>query len=431
MTKQFEIDQLNLNCDYIIEFCVKNNNDEYRPIIDNCNELLKSAKFVNQFAFDYTFEGIPSNGFVTYLKIITSYTDVMANQIKRKHKIDEDLIKLFKIINWYGEIILNTYNDLKEEEGRFDFKSILTYEDKLANMNMYKNLRSNFDEKPLTFSKYAIFYSTEFQRLIKLINFCFAFAYKVPSSSILSLCSSKYRGKYSFKTMTNANIQYPFSVWHQTERWPTVKFLSACLNIKVPVKSKTLKVPKQARFRLDCKGNILDFDKMTKKEIESYFNDKEEQERQNAPGLRHRNKDTIRCRYSYITSKNKIIESLEIIEKAPEPFKALEYYSARKVANSQSKPIECVNQVEDLNIYEANDLIKDKIKFKIKKNKSKYSGPNYEEQTIDNEFKNVPLNIEENNNDESISKDDFNKKKILILYLHGGGFFTQGNFKFS
>lgn len=195
----------------------------------------------------------------------------------------------------------------------------------------------------------------------------------------------------------------------------------------------TLNIPKQVRFRLDYKGNILDFNQMTKQEIDDYFNDEEEQRRQNSPGLRHRNnRDTIKCRFSYIKTKEKIIESIENIEKNPKIYKKFNHYSAYEhVANQKEVKnlIQCVNQVEHLNIFETNNLIKDKINIKIRKNKFKYDGPKHKVDSNLDEFEDVTLNSLNKSKCKKISKiDNFdpNPEKIILIYFHGGGFFTQG-----
>lgn len=176
----------------------------------------------------------------------------------------------------------------------------------------------------------------------------------------------------------NVNLEYPFNIWHLSENPIIVNLVNYFVNFGIPVKSKTLQIPKQTRVRLDHKGNILLFDRMTKQETDAYFADKEEQERQNSPGVRHRNHETIRCRYSYITSEEKIRESLERIRNQTKPaLKVLKHHTARK-----------------------------------------------------------PGSVEMNNNcgssEKTIDSDDLNDLKNLnpegklVLYLHGGAFFTMG-----
>lgn len=203
------------------------------------------------------------------------------------------------------------------------------------------------------------------------------------------------------------------------------KFANYFVNRKVPVKSVTLNLPRQKRFRITYTGKILDLHNMKDDEIESYLNDEEEKNRQQAPGFRHRNRETIKCRYSYITSEDKIKASLERIKKdknTGDDFKFLKFQTLNKTRKSQ-RPIIVENRVEDLKIYESVSLVDDVLKSnKTKKSKKKqmdnpkYSGPKYnlDDQDDADEFKEVPLQ----NNDKTDSF-KFNEEKIIILHLHG------------
>ena len=160
--------------------------------------------------------------------------------------------------------------------------------------------------------------------------------------------------------------------------------MSYFFNFWLPVRSKWLYLPKQARFRLDYRGNILDFDRMSEQEKDAYMADEVEQERQRSPGLRHRNHGTIRCRYSQITSKTKILESQERIRKRTRfTPKVLKYQTARKCSEA-----------------ERNDEINNNLRT---------------------ETGSVPSR-------DSESSKDFhsNPEGKLVLYVHGGAFFTQG-----
>lgn len=110
------------------------------------------------------------------------------------------------------------------------------------------------------------------------------------------------------------------------------------INKDIPVKSQTIYIPKQKRYIITHKGKILDFENMSTEDKESYFNDEEEQERQNSLGLRHRNKEKIRCRYSFINSRTKIKESLDQIEKNKTKSSDFnfKYYTATKKSNCES-----------------------------------------------------------------------------------------------
>ena len=137
--------------------------------------------------------------------------------------------------------------------------------------------------------------------------------------------------------MTRATLRFPFDLIHKLAENSIVAGLTKYLvNWNVPVTSKTMESPRQNRFRLDYKGNILDFDRMTKEQMEAYANDEIEQERQSSPGMRHRNHETIRCRFMYITNRTKMIESLERIRnQTKRPPEKLSYYTARKIPYSE------------------------------------------------------------------------------------------------
>lgn len=175
-------------------------------------------------------------------------------------------------------------------------------------------------------------------------------------------------------------------------------------------------MPRQKRFRLTHKGEILDFHKATREEIDDYLLDEEEQERQNSPGLRHRNYDTIKCRFTYINKRERVIESLEQMKKS-EDFKVLKYHTACNTVTE--KNVNYTNQVKELNIYE-NYLKDEKLFFKTDEKKAKknvkYDGPKYEDN--EEEFKDVPLEQTKAIND--VSDFRFNKDQTIILYIHGG-----------
>lgn len=132
--------------------------------------------------------------------------------------------------------------------------------------------------------------------------------------SLSSIWSDESVGKNCVQAYKNLGLDGPLDIYHFSENWIVSELVNYYFNRKLPVQSVTLNIPKQNRFRLDYKGNILDFSKMTKQEINEFNNDEEQQKRQNSPGRRHRNYETIRCRYSFISIREKIIESLERIK---------------------------------------------------------------------------------------------------------------------
>lgn len=174
------------------------------------------------------------------------------------------------------------------------------------------------------------------------------------------------------------------------------------VNFGVPVCSETLMVPRQKRFRLDSKGNILDFAAMTKEQIAAYQADETEQSRQNSPGLRHRNRETVKCRYSYIRSKEKIAESLERIKSKTKPIpKLLKYYTVRVLPDNGERTSDEINN--NCETKECPDLEAD---FEVKVGDSKEGRPQP--------------------NDHLLKELGPNPDGVLLMWIHGGGLITQG-----
>lgn len=216
-----------------------------------------------------------------------------------------------------------------------------------------------------------------------------------PPWSLATLFSEKYFGKYISAAYQNVNIRFPFSVWHLSENPVLVNLINYLVNFGVPVQSETLYVPKQKRYRLDYKGNLLDFERMTREQVADYYADEIEQDRQNSPGLRHRNKETIKCRYSYIRSKDKIAESLERIKNRTKPtFKVLKYSTERSRSTDNERISEEINN-------------------------------NY--QTKENAYYDIPMASSPNEQRQSLLDDSNpNPQGVLLLFIHGGGLLTQG-----
>ena len=232
------------------------------------------------------------------------------------------------------------------------------------------------------------------RRTLKTLNFVIALIYRLPWS-LATLWSERQLGKYIATCYQNVNLSFPFSVWHVSENAFVANFVNYLVNFGVPVRSETVNVPRQKRFKLDCKGNLLDFDRMTKQQVADYFGDAFEQARQNSPGLRHRNKETIKCRYSYIQSKEKIVESLQRIKSKTKPkFKVLKYCTRRLRSDSQRVSEEINN--------------------------------NYETTKEDTEFEVKIGAMREDQQNDLIDDFDANPESVLLLFIHGGGLLTQG-----
>ena len=224
-----------------------------------------------------------------------------------------------------------------------------------------------------------------------MLNFVIALVCR-PPWSLSALFGEKFFAKYIAIAYTNVDINFPFSLWHLSENPVLVNIMNYVVNYGLPVRSETVHVPRQKRYRLDCKGNLLDFDRMTKQQVADYFDDEDEQARQNSPGLRHRNKETIKCRYSYIVSREKIVESLERIKSKAKPkFKVLNYYTTRV-------------HPDDLRVSEEiNNNYEEGLEVKI-------DAPNDSRQQ------------------NGLLPEDFhpNPECVLLLVIHGGGLLTQG-----
>ena len=394
MYNRFSINNLIFNCEYIRKYCLNNKCDENARLNKDCEQLLECAKFVDQIADDFTLEGIPSNGFFIFLRLLTSYTNEIVHQIKTKNRIDPKFISLLHVIFLYKDWLLKTYELLKNEmepKRNVNSKVVNKSSQHLLSEKLDSSSRLIYDVIHIDnnilssiFSTYSAFWlNNDIKKMLNFFQLIIALSCRLPFS-LSALWSNKSKGRYCTRAFKNVSIDYPFNVWHTNEQWLIARVINFVMNRKIPVQSETLNIPKQSRFRLDYKGNILDFDKMTKKENESYLNDKEEQERQNAPGLRHRNKDMIRCRYSYITSSDKIKINRE--DKLSS-FKVLKHRTAR-TPSDQCASSECNN-----NSIVTNGNLKHKL---------------------DNQN-----NFEINAQSEPLI-DEVNKAEMIVVYIHGG-----------
>lgn len=137
--KRFQLDRLAENCDFITKFCLKNENEFHQSVVVNCEALFRGAELIELFAYDYSFKGIPRNGFVSSLKILTSYTDVIVSQIRTKNRIDPSFNKIAKIVIEYKTKILETRQFLVEEAAdRPDYTPLLIYRDRMATRFFYE-----------------------------------------------------------------------------------------------------------------------------------------------------------------------------------------------------------------------------------------------------------------------------------------------------
>lgn len=110
------------------------------------------------------------------------------------------------------------------------------------------------------------------------------------------------------------------------------------------VQSETLQIDRQRRFVLDCKGHILDLQRMSGQTISDYLGDQNELERRQNPGRRHRNWRTVQCSYLYIAGKKRAVESLRRVEESEFPTVKLKYNTVR----TGGRPDEMNNNSDNL-----------------------------------------------------------------------------------
>ena len=133
---KIKLDKLMCNCDCIREDCFKNKNDK---LIKNLDQLLKSARFVDEITYDFAYKNVPANGFLIFLKIPTSYSDLIVNEIEKKSKIEDDLLKQMKAILLYEEWILVVYKLLvNQAKDKFN-NNLLDKNDKFNQIFMVKS----------------------------------------------------------------------------------------------------------------------------------------------------------------------------------------------------------------------------------------------------------------------------------------------------
>lgn len=187
--------------------------------------------------------------------------------------------------------------------------------------------------------------------MIKVHNLSVAATRRLPWS-LSALFSKHHLEKYLIDSYHRINLDHPYDVLHLQNSWWMVKisffFRSLIVNLMNPltmiknlmmslvspwsmwssVRSETLHIKRQSRFALDWKGGLLDLQRMTSQQVSDYLSDPNEIERQQNPGRRHRNWDTVQCRYLHI-DKRQAVESLKRIEKSEFPKINLKYTNVR------------------------------------------------------------------------------------------------------
>lgn len=322
-----DLDQLTTNCVYIKNYCLNNKCELNNKLKKNCDRLLDSLEPVGESTKKLKFENLPSNGYIMFINIVISLTSQIVEQIKTNNEVDAKFMKLFDQIFFYKDWLFETHKTLIDESN----DSLLVECSSLATNTFHNLIHSNDRILYLGREYFAFWLPAEIQQILYYILLLIAFAYRLPFS-LASLWHHESLAQNCMNAFKNANIDYPFSVWNLTEGFVFSKLFNYFVNRKIPVQSRTIHIPMQNRFRLDCKGNILDLDNLSSEEVDAYLNDECEVERRRAPGKRHRNRETIKCRYSFINGRKKVIESLEKIRNKKinrlNSFRVLNYHTA-------------------------------------------------------------------------------------------------------
>ena len=138
--RQSKLDQLITHCDFISEHCSSIPGEVGQQLARDCKELLESGKLIDAMAAEFTFEDLPTNGFVLYLTLVTAYVELIEQQIKQ-NKIDFELLNMVKLVFLYRDGLLDTYRDLKKE------KETLNGKEQHLIVREKRNLRSRFQHE--------------------------------------------------------------------------------------------------------------------------------------------------------------------------------------------------------------------------------------------------------------------------------------------
>lgn len=117
--KPFTLDQMLAECELIRAFCSESDcaaNGLKILLLEDSEKLLKLAKFIHKVAPEFFFEGLPQNGFVTFLRIATAYIAKIASQIEENNEVDPELLKIFKLLFDCEAWLVELYHDLKSEK---------------------------------------------------------------------------------------------------------------------------------------------------------------------------------------------------------------------------------------------------------------------------------------------------------------------------
>lgn len=113
--KRFELDHMIANVGHIMAFCQENECEANAKFERTCAQILQSARFIYKIAGEFFLGDLTENGFVTFLRLFSAYTNQIVQQIRTENRIDPDFMTFFKLFPIYSDILHETYVDLKSE----------------------------------------------------------------------------------------------------------------------------------------------------------------------------------------------------------------------------------------------------------------------------------------------------------------------------
>ena len=108
--------RITANVDFIRAFCLKNECEEHLNFRIDLERLLESVTYFYKVADEYFFADLTENGIITYVRIATTYTDLVVKQIRTTNQIDPDFLVLFKLCAVLLDALPEVYEDLKSEQ---------------------------------------------------------------------------------------------------------------------------------------------------------------------------------------------------------------------------------------------------------------------------------------------------------------------------
>lgn len=110
------IDPLIANCELIRRFCSENRSETNDQFGADCERMCGSAQFISRIAAEFFLDSVHDNGFMTFVRLSSIYTNKIAKQIQTRQKIHPHYVKLIKLILIYADWLTDLYGDLKKEQ---------------------------------------------------------------------------------------------------------------------------------------------------------------------------------------------------------------------------------------------------------------------------------------------------------------------------